>query len=701
MNRCTVFLVASLSVFAALGDVTLWPDAGAEVKAQPSSTLTMLPDGSAAVRTGTGYEWPGLRVDFKGGDRDLSKYGRMTLVLSNTTANAVRVMLSVKSRALQGRSPGGSVVLKPFAEGRMIVSLDAEPWALDAPLKLEGMNGFPRPAGGDASAIFDIRKTVSLHVFRGGMPQEAGYALKSVTVQEKAPAAREKNIFPAATFLPFVDVYGQFKHDEWPGKIHSAADLEKTRVDEAAWLEANGAGTIADTGRYGGWLKGPKLKATGFFRTEKVDGKWWLVDPEGHLFFSHGVDCVNHGEGWTGVGHREGYFENLPAKDDPTFGCFWGTARWKAAHGFYADTNRLPYATYNLGAANMVRKYGKDWQAIAADMAHRRIRAWGLNTIANWSQRDIYGMDRTPYTATFSTRGRTIEGSEGWWGKFRDPFSPEFEKNIRADAEAEAKRSGNDPWCIGWFVDNELSWGSDDRAHGRWILRSPASQPAKAAARDYLVLRYGTVQSLNAAWGTSYADWNAFMASTKLPDEKKAGSDLEALHRLSVGKYFRTVAEAIRRVAPNRLYLGSRIAWGAASIYREAARYCDVVSVNIYSRTPDRDLPADCDDKPMINGEFHFGALDRGMFHTGLVATADQNERAACYRDYVNACLDHPRFVGTHWFQWKDQPLTGRSDGENYQIGFLTITDTPYPEIVEAAREVGSKMYERRFGSAR
>ena len=100
----------------------------------------------------------------------------------------------------------------------------------------------------------------------------------------------------------------------------------------------------------------------------------------------------------------------------------------------------------------------------------------------------------------------------------------------------------------------------------------------------------------------------------------------------------------------------------------------------------------------MINGEFHFGALDRGLFHTGLVATKSQEERAACYSAFVTSCLTHPRYVGTHWFQWRDQALTGRFDGENYQIGFLTVTDQPYPELVEAARKVGAAMYETRFG---
>ena len=98
----------------------------------------------------------------------------------------------------------------------------------------------------------------------------------------------------------------------------------------------------------------------------------------------------------------------------------------------------------------------------------------------------------------------------------------------------------------------------------------------------------------------------------------------------------------------------------------------------------------------MIVGEFHFGALDRGLFHTGLAATRDQTERAVCYRAFVNACLDHPRYVGAHWFQWRDQPLTGRFDSENYQIGFVTVTDTPYPELVEAARDVARVMYRRR-----
>ena len=67
------------------------------------------------------------------------------------------------------------------------------------------------------------------------------------------------------------------------------------------------------------------------------------------------------------------------------------------------------------------------------------------------------------------------------------------------------------------------------------------------------------------------------------------------------------------------------------------------------------------------------------------------------FRDYVQSVVDNPAFVGAHWFQYVDEPLTGRAlDGENYNIGFVTVTDTPYPEMVAAARSVLAKAYTRR-----
>ena len=115
---------------------------------------------------------------------------------------------------------------------------------------------------------------------------------------------------------------------------------------------------------------------------------------------------------------------------------------------------------------------------------------------------------------------------------------------------------------------------------------------------------------------------------------------------------------------------------------------CDVVSFNVYKTTLDTKEWAFADNlnKPCIIGEFHFGALDRGMFHTGLVPTPSQQRRAQAYLQYVQSVADNPNFVGCHWFQYLDEPLTGRVwDGENYNIGLVDITDTPYPELTTAA----------------
>lgn len=564
-------------------------------------------------------------------------------------------MLKYLLNSMRGKiqsSSSAAVVALLIAAGVHVVACadSAARYALDDALALDGMRGFP-----------------------------------------KAAADAEK-VLPAQTFLPFVDAYGQFLHDDWPGKVHSDADLAEQRRQEEAQLAAHPHGPVREADVYGGWAGGPQLAATGRFRTEKVDGKWWFVDPEGHLFFSLGVNAVRP-DSPTGTSGREPYFSWLPAKGDPDFGRFCGKQWSPAANGFYKDAAHVPFATFDFARANAFRKYGEDWQVGFAARSLARLHAWGLNTVTSWSDASVQRSGKIPYTVKLSTKGPVIEGSGGWWGKLRDPFADEFAENLRQTVADEAARSGGDPWCIGWFVDNELSWGDDDLEIGRAVLRSPATQPAKIAAVKLFERKCGSIDALNRAWGADYGSWDDLLAAsvTNAPDKF-----LAFVHRLVVARYYRSVREAVKAAAPEILYLGSRIAKGKKTVYEECARYCDVVSVNHYGQTPTRDLPEGAVDRPMLVSEFHIGATDRGMFHPGLVAARDQTERADGYRAYVNACLDHPRYVGAHWFQWQDQPLTGRLDGENYAIGLVSITDAPHKELVSAVRKTAAGMYQRR-----
>jgi hypothetical protein len=57
-----------------------------------------------------------------------------------------------------------------------------------------------------------------------------------------------------------------------------------------------------------------------------------------------------------------------------------------------------------------------------------------------------------------------------------------------------------------------------------------------------------------------------------------------------------------------------------------------------------------------------------------------------------------PYSLGAHWFIWRDEPVLGRMDGENYNIGFVDATDRPYPELVEAAKATHQRLREVHAG---
>ena len=79
-----------------------------------------------------------------------------------------------------------------------------------------------------------------------------------------------------------------------------------------------------------------------------------------------------------------------------------------------------------------------------------------------------------------------------------------------------------------------------------------------------------------------------------------------------------------------------------------------------------------------------------------MVTVADQQERGLQYVQVLSTALAQPWCVGAHWFQYIDEPITGRGDGENYNIGLVSVGDVPYPELVNQAKEVNANIYKIR-----
>jgi hypothetical protein len=637
--------------------------------------------GEHGLRVATGHRepWPGITIRAPEGRWDLSAFTEVLLDVKNVGQDSIEVNLRVDNPGADGvkHCLTARASLDPGQCKTLSVALACKP--------LFGMRGYP-PGYGEKSSV-DPAIVNQVVVFLAKPQADHVFEIAGLRAAGSAEKVKEAD----KTFFPLIDAFGQYVHKDWPGKTHSLDELRQHREQEESDIAAHPG--PADWDQYGGWKSGPKLASSGRFRTEKRQGKWWLVDPEGRLFWSHGVDCVNAATAVTPVTDRRNWFADLPAPGSP-WAQFLGRAEW-APHGYYEG--RGSYQTFNFTGANLLRKYGDSWKPQFFQLVHRRLRSWGMNTIANWSDEEICRMDKTPYTAALHGGGRQLAGSSGYWGKFADVFDLSFHASLLHSAATQKRRSVGDPWCLGYFVDNELSWG-DELSLALASLASPPDQPAKKAMVEDLRRKYASIERLNEVWGTSHASWDALLAATVPPDKHRAHDDLAAFATKFAEQYFHLCREAVKQVDPQGLYLGCRFAWTNDRAVRAAAVYCDVISFNRYQRSvAELRLPEGVD-KPAIIGEFHFGALDRGMFHTGLVPTGSQQERAAAYRQYVGRALKNPWLVGTHWFQFGDQATTGRGDGENYQIGLVDVCDTPYPETIAALREIGAGMYTARDG---
>ncbi|MGW8315772.1 MAG: beta-galactosidase [Bacteroidales bacterium] len=484
-----------------------------------------------------------------------------------------------------------------------------------------------------------------------------------------------------STFYPFVDSFGQYMFDEWPLKIRTREELAMHEARERKALAE--ASPLQEWNRYGGWATGPQLEATGRFRVEKVNGKWWFVDPEGRLFWSHGIDCVEFGtQTRTRITDREHFFQALPEE---------GTSEGSLYR--VSDDQGDPIRYLSFHALNLFRKYGSSWKETSQERIHKRLRFWGINTIGNWSDPDIYLQRRTPYVLTAYTLKT---------GLLADPFTPDFQETLEESLRLRKEEVG-DPWCLGVFVDNELKWGVKWAAKiPEQILSAPASQPAKRAFLDRMMEHYGSVDHLNASWGTFFSDWEQLLQNDRAVPG--AAGDMREFMKEYTSRYYKSCRDAVKSVDPEMLYLGCRMDFhlypedtSLNYIIRIASEYCDVVSFNRYRYTCTELVPPDGDDYPVIIGEFHFGSLETGLLQPGLRYAADPEERASLYDFYVTSALKNPYLVGTHWFQLADQAVTGRPDGENYQAGFLTVGDVPQSEITSAARDLGQRMYRLRM----
>jgi hypothetical protein len=444
---------------------------------------------------------------------------------------------------------------------------------------------------------------------------------------------------------PAVDEFGQWNLGDYEGKVHSIDQLK------AEWTSEDNEATTANRynySQYGGYLN-KRVVATGFFRTESINGKWWFVDPEGYLFLSVGVDCISPGRGGNvkDADKRKNMFSVLPPVQ---------------------PDQRNPGQTSYIGFGqwNLQRRYGDNYLSKANEMIINRMEKWGINTIGNWSDPGIIGMNRMNFMVSMRPAGveRSLMG-------LADVYGPDYQKRMDESIKASVEPYRNNPRLIGYFVGNEPAWLGEEVRLCSLILDGD-DKPIKTALVSFL-----------------------------------KGGDTPERRKEFIFNTFRTYLASVRiaqkKFDPNHLNLGIRFG-NVSGIDEEILKICreyfDVLSFNCYDLCPkpemlDRALKIT--GLPMIIGEFHFGTVDRGMAQS-LWQVDSQKERGVAYRYYTEQGYSHPGLIGTAYFQWCDQDLTGRNDGENYNCGLIDVTDRPYKYQVEAMSETALKLFDVHSG---
>ena len=437
---------------------------------------------------------------------------------------------------------------------------------------------------------------------------------------------------------PVVDEFGQWVHADWSRKVASLDQLKQDWVNE----EKSFTPGAFDYCKYSGY-QSTKTKATGFFRVEQIDGKWWFVDPDGHLYLSMAVPGMAGGGAETRPSGREGYYKALPPP----------------------EVGRGPVAGFR--AWNLFRRYGPEWPAKAAEMELRRAEGWGLTSIVS---RGTDTQHRKPYLAYFNTLPRGNAGSVPMHLGMPDVYSDEFAQFLDQGAQAQLVPRKDDPWLIGYFIGNEPPWPRRESEVIDMYLAGPPTAMQREIKR--------------------------WLAQGDTPERRRQ------FVVAAFGKYLAMVGAALKKYDSNHLNLGIRFGGNPPDYISRAARVFDVYSLNTYEYEPTRQSKTayELSGRPVIIGEFHFGVPADGL-GAGLVQVRDQKERGVAYRYYVEQAAALPGFLGAGWFIGVDESVTGRMDGENYNIGFLDVTDRAYPELVSAAKETLRRLLDVHSGRIR
>ena len=401
------------------------------------------------------------------------------------------------------------------------------------------------------------------------------------------------------------------------------------------------------TSVYGGWIVKDKCEATGYFRTEKINGRWWFIDPLGYPFIHKGMAVFSPG---SSKRQKQVFTERFGTNE-----------KWAAEE------------------TELLRKYG-----------FNGLGAWtDVNTICKQEVPLAYtvivnpmGQYRTIHKKRFG--GKYLQA--GWQGYRFDlamVFDPEFDQYIE-QAIAPVARYKEDKHLLGYFTDNELPWVND--ALDRHLTLLAKDEAGYLAAKEWFDKRKG--------------------ADAKVEDITE--TDRLAFSEFYFDTYMRKVVNVLRKYDPNHLYLGCRFnqhnqELNNPAIFRVAGKYMDVISINHYRRwEPSKEWMekwGEWSGKPFIITEFYTRGEDSGLpNNTGAgwnVPT--QQDRGYFYQNFVMELLKSGNCIGWDWFKYLDndpQDLQTDPSNRDSNKGVVSWDYKPYIPLLESMKALNDNTYQ-------
>lgn len=478
---------------------------------------------------------------------------------------------------------------------------------------------------------------------------------------------------------PIVDDLGQYMHKAWSSKTASLSDMRESLTLERKGIQPGE--TFPNRSRFGGDLS-HRFDATGFFHTHFDGKRWSLVDPDGYRFFSTGLDCCIPGDS----GYIEGIDSLLSEKVN--------FEEYPDAFELTEHTGRFTGQYLNHSILNLNKVFGAEWKQAWMELTRSRLIRWGFNTIGNWSDKEFIRFAKLPYVwpmEDFPTTEVKI------FRDFPDVFSEEYARNTERYSRQLQEFIG-DEYMIGYFLRNEPEWAFvQGLMIADKVLENPADTCCKEEMIRYLQKKYGDIKALNAAWKRRYKRFEDLRAPQKPVStfSEAAMADAKAFSEIMIQKYVTVPSQACRKIDPDHMNLGMRYAMLLDPILLSGHENFDVFSINGYDADccPNIQKAGELSGKPVMIGEFHFGAPDAGMLAAAICSVATQHDRGAAYRVYYEGAMNSPYFVGAHYFSLNDQPVLGRFDGENCQIGAVDVCHKPYEVFLKEATSVNEEIY--------